>query len=37
MERILVISILVIIAGIFLVLRLKQRSDKKKPPHSPLR
>jgi hypothetical protein len=37
MERILVISILVIIAGIFLVLRLKQRSDKKNPPHTPLR
>lgn len=37
MERIILISILVVIAGIFLVLRLKQRSDKKDPPHSPLR
>ena len=37
MEQILIISILVIIAGVFLVLRLKQRSDKKNPPHSPLR
>jgi uncharacterized protein YneF (UPF0154 family) len=37
MERIIIISVLVVIAGIFIVLRLKQRSDKKNPPHSPLR
>jgi len=36
-EKFIVIAILVIIAGVFIVLRLKQKSDKENPPHSPLR
>jgi len=37
MEMFIIISILVIIAGVFIVLRMKQKNDKDNPPHSPLR
>jgi len=37
MEKFIVIAIIVILAGIIIVLRLKRVRDKKNPPHSPLR
>lgn len=36
-EKFIIISILVIIAGVFIVLRMKQKNDRENPPHSPLR